>query len=191
MTPSPDLWPIPPPLWSWTACTRSGRRHRARRLRLRLRTQLLQLVVCALNWECLGHPRRAPANARCTAPVSAAQARVLERLENQVDYLLSAPAFASDHLGRSAPKFEAFANMLQELPSDHMMGVDLLSWASDLHASLLPYEHLSPLVRFLEELLVMGVQGRRLFPVRAETCVRRRSLSTFVPGALCPCRLIG
>ena len=64
VTPSPDLWPIPPPLWSWTACRRSGTRHRVRRLRLRLKAQLLQLVVCALNWECLGHPGRAPANDR-------------------------------------------------------------------------------------------------------------------------------
>ena len=46
----PDLWPVPPPRWRWTGCTRGGSRARRRQRRLRVRARMLQLVICALNW---------------------------------------------------------------------------------------------------------------------------------------------
>lgn len=43
-----SLWPVPPPLWSWTAVNSPNPERRKRLRRLRLKQQLLQKVVCML-----------------------------------------------------------------------------------------------------------------------------------------------
>ena len=100
----------------------------------------MQLVVCALNWEALGHPPKAPPHARIGAPTSQSQQRTLDLLEAQIDYLLRVPSFVPDSLGRSAEKLSSFARVIEELPSENFGMQDLLGWASNLHASLLPYD---------------------------------------------------
>ena len=135
---------FPPPQWCWTACKPGGRRGRRRRLRLRLKAQVLQLVICALNWECLGHPKVAPDNARIGAPVSESQLRVVDLLESQIEHLLRVPASVADDLGRAAGKFSSFREVVEELPSERVGTVDLLDWATAVHDSLLPYKSLRP-----------------------------------------------
>ena len=78
--PGADLWPCPPP-------------------------RLLQLIVCALNWQALGHPVQPPPAARLGALLSELQGAMLERLERFVMYFLSAPPVDLEALGRSAGKF--------------------------------------------------------------------------------------
>ena len=102
---------------------------------------MLQLVVCVLNWECLGHPRFAPLGARAGAPTTVAQQRVLDHLESQLDHLLSVPSFAADDLGRAADKLASLSQVIKELPRDNLRDVDLLDWAASLHSSFFPYEH--------------------------------------------------
>ena len=137
---SPDLWPVPPPRWRWTACIRGDARSHRRKRRLTLQARLLQLVVCALNWECLGYPKDPPKHARIGAPTTAAQQKVLDLLEAQIAHFLCAPPFAADDLGRSSEKFNSIARMLQELPFDSLRGEDLSLWASVLRASFHPYK---------------------------------------------------
>ena len=72
-------------------------------------------------------------------PTSQSQQRVLDSLEAQIDYLLRVPSFVPDSLGRSAEKLSSFARVIEELPSENFGMQDLLGWASNLHASLLPY----------------------------------------------------
>ena len=58
--PSNDLWPCPPPtVWRWTGPKPSPRKRKviARQV---LTSKLLRLVVCALNWQALGHPLLPP-----------------------------------------------------------------------------------------------------------------------------------
>ena len=168
-----DLWPVPPPRWCWTACKPSGRRGRRRRTRLRLKAQVLQLVICALNWECLGHPKVAPDHARIGAPVSESQLRVIDLLESQIEHLLRVPAFVADDLGR-AGKFSSFREVVEELPSDRLGTVDLLDWATAVHDSLLPYKGLRP-----------GGPDRDLASRQDKDVCAPKRLSTFVAEALC------
>ena len=138
---SPDLWPVPPPRWCWTACTRGGGRSRRRKRRLELQARLLQVVVCALNWECLGYPKDPPRHARVGSPTTIAQQKVLDHLEAQIGHFLDVSSFETDDLGRSASKFDSLAQLLQELPFDKLRGEDLSEWVSVLHASFHPYSN--------------------------------------------------
>ena len=106
---SPDLWPVPPPRWCWTACARGGGRSRRRKRRLELQARLLQVVVCALNWECLGYPKDPPRHARVGSPTTVAQQKVLDHLEAQIGHFLDVSSFETDDLGRSASKFDSLA----------------------------------------------------------------------------------
>ena len=133
---SPDLWPVP---WCWTACARGGGRSRRRKRRLELQNRLLQVVVCALNWECLGYHKDPPTHGRIGARTTAAQQKVLDNLEAQIAHFLSVSSFEADDLGPSADKFNCIAQLLQELPFDKLKGEDLSEWASVLHASFHPY----------------------------------------------------
>ena len=105
------------PWWSWTACIRGGPLQRRRRLRLRLHAQMLQLVVNALNWECLGRP-----NAQVGAPATSGQQRVLGHLESQTDRSLRVPGFKADDLGHAADKFSSLARVFEELPHNNYDG---------------------------------------------------------------------
>ena len=50
-------------------------------------------------------------------------------------------SFETDDLGRSAPKFDSLAQLLQELPFDKLRGEDLSEWVSVLHATFHPYSN--------------------------------------------------
>ena len=53
-----------------------------------LTSKLLRLVVCALNWQALGHPLLPPPAACLGAPLSRPQSEMLDRLERLILYLL-------------------------------------------------------------------------------------------------------
>ena len=103
--PGADLWPCPPPTeWRWTGPRPSPRKRKLIAKRV-LSSRLLQLIVCALNWQALGHPVQPPPAARLGALLSELQGAMLERLERFVMYFLSAPPVDLEALGRSAGKF--------------------------------------------------------------------------------------
>ena len=108
--PRSDIWPCPPPLWSWTAAQRLSPRRRHRRSFLQLKARTLQYVVISLNWLTLGHARSPPDYCVAGAPISDAQHAVLERLEEMIHYFLSAPCVALKDLGRAGEKL---ANLLK------------------------------------------------------------------------------
>ena len=113
--PGSSLWPIPPPRCCWSDPGRS-RRARRRRRYFKCRAHLLQVVVCCLNWETLGHPRTPPPCCRLGDPISVSQHRVLDHLEGLLDRYLSCGSFAADALGRCAPRFHALLRVAKELP---------------------------------------------------------------------------
>ena len=110
-----SLWPIPPPRWRWSGQARSAKSRRRRRY-FCCRARLLQVIVCSLNWETLGHPPVAPDNCRLGAPISPSQDRVINHLEALVDRYLSCKPFAAEALGRCGPKFHALLRVAKELP---------------------------------------------------------------------------
>ena len=62
LPPGADLWPCPPPTeWRWTGPRPSPRKRKLIAKRV-LSSRLLQLIVCALNWQPLGHPVQPPAS---------------------------------------------------------------------------------------------------------------------------------
>ena len=132
-----DLWPCPIPAWCWTAYPRPSPARRRRRKFHRLRAQVLQSVIGVLNWECLGHPTRAPPNACVGSPFSDAQWDMVCRLERLVDHFLRPGSISSSSLGRSGEKFSTLLRAVQELPE--VRDVDLEELVSCISRDLDPY----------------------------------------------------
>lgn len=131
------LWPVPPPRWRWSGSTHLGAKRRRRRRYHVAKHRLLQLVVIALNWECLGHVLWPPQTACLGFSISGAQADVLERLHDMVAHYLRAPAFYTSDLGRAAEKFQDVFCMIKELPR---LGVeDLENLVQEIQRGLDPY----------------------------------------------------
>ena len=111
-----SLWPVPPPRWSWTGNANPGPRGRRRLQYFKTRHRLLRLVICSLNWECLGYPAKAPPNARLGTPLTDQQHSVIENLECMIDHFLHMnPSFGD--LGRATEKFLGLINIAKELPT--------------------------------------------------------------------------
>ena len=139
-----SLWPIPPPRCCCFGSPRSPRARRRRR-HFELRGQMLQVIVCCLNWKTLGHPVRPPKGSRLGDPISPQQHKVLDNLERLVDRLLLTPSFLPESLGRCGPKFAAFAKVASELPKPADLGVDqLLVLVRSLHKDFDPYGPVAP-----------------------------------------------
>jgi hypothetical protein len=105
-----DLWPVPPPRWCWTGSARLSPRRRRRKAFLQTRHELLQTVVCCLNWEVLGFPLEPPKHAQLGAPISVQQHEILERIESMLDHFLRMPEFEGDGLGRAQEKYSVKHN---------------------------------------------------------------------------------
>ena len=124
------LWPVPPPRWRWSGSDHLGPRRRKRRRKLELRHRLLQLIVCALNWETLCHPVRPPVHACIGSHITPAQHDILERLERLIIHYSSMTGFSSGDLGRSAEKFQDLIRCIQELPQQQEPGLEDLEQIS-------------------------------------------------------------
>lgn len=137
--PSGSLWPVPPVRWSWTAITRPSPKRRRRQRYHAVRTELLNLLICALNWETLGHPKRPPPSAQLGATISVQQHCIIERLEAMLDHFLHMSPFDGVDLGRASGKFEGLIKSLSSLPICEMNHEDLTDLLSSLHGSFDPY----------------------------------------------------
>ena len=132
-----SLWPVPPPLWRWTANPRPGPRQRRRRRKARACHLLLQRLVCMLNWITLGYPDKPTPAARAGGTCSADQYKVLQNLQQQIDHFSDVAAFASQDLGRFGEKFSALKRSSEELPAH--LEVDLEDLLHEIHSSLNHY----------------------------------------------------
>ena len=136
-TSSSDLWPCPVPCWRWTGSIRLSPRRRRRRKFLSLRANLVQKIVCVLNWECLGHPVKPPSNACVGARMSEDQFQMICRLERLVDHFMRPGPMTSEDLGRCSEKFAAMIRCAEELPE--CREVDLFEFAQQIASELDPY----------------------------------------------------
>lgn len=134
-----QLWPVPLPRWSWTACRHLGPRRRKRKRQLQILHRSVQLVLACLNWETLGHVTEPPPEACLGYPISRDQHLIIEHVEDLVRHHLSVDAFAGDDLGRFQEKHRGVIQMLQELPSCELTGEDLEQTLIKLHDELDPY----------------------------------------------------
>lgn len=120
-------------------CKHLGPRRRRRLKYHRAKRDLLLIVVNALNFEVLGFPKIPPPCARVGAPISAAQAEVLEHLEVQIDHFMHMDPWAADSLGRAQAKFELLIQSAEELPNCSGRLEDLTEFLSGLHSCFDPY----------------------------------------------------
>eukprot|EP00438_Fugacium_kawagutii_P027310 Skav202710 [mRNA] locus=scaffold654:644734:649143:+ [translate_table: standard] len=138
-TPASALWPVPPVRWRWTDCRRLCPRRRRRLKLLRAHHELLNVVICALNWETLGFPAEAPSHARLGASISMQQHQVIERKEGMLWHYLQVPSFDGDDLGRAYEKFAKVISNVKELPLCKLGFEDLTELASAIHSGFDPY----------------------------------------------------
>ena len=136
---STPLWPVPPVRWRWTGCKRFNPRRRRRHRFLNAQHQLLNVVICSLNWESLGFPASPPGCAQLGAPISAQQHTVIERLESLVAHFMRMPDFVGDDLGRAKEKFVSVIRTIQELPWCKLGFEDLTELALQVEATFDPY----------------------------------------------------
>ena len=133
------LWPVPPPRWRWSGSDHLGSRRRRRRKLLVAKHRLLQLMVCAMNWETLGHPVNAPERACLGSWISPAQHDIIERLERMINHFIHMGKFNSGELGRAAEKFRDLIACLEELPQSHEGFEDLEELTLQVLTDLDPY----------------------------------------------------
>ena len=112
-----SLWPVPPPLWSWTVVNSPNPKRRKRLRKIKLKHQLLQKVVCMLNWISLGYPKAPPHCAQAGEPTTFEQDRVLETLLGHIDHFCDLEPIARADLGRFGEKFDVLRRAAEELPS--------------------------------------------------------------------------
>ena len=134
-----DPFPVPPVRWRWTDCRRLNPRRRRRLRILRARHELLNVAICALNWESLGFPSQPPGSAQIGAPISSQQHQVIERLEKLIWHFTDVPTFSGDDLGRCYEKFSNVIHTIKELPLCKLRIVDLIELAEHLKTEFDPY----------------------------------------------------
>ena len=114
--PSGSLWPVPVPRhWRWTAYEHPNPRRRLRREFCRVRHQVVQIMICCLNFQACGFKLKPPRHAQLGAPISPAQHQIIECIEDQVSHFLG-PVFEGRELGRAQEKFAGLISLVQELP---------------------------------------------------------------------------
>lgn len=132
-TPRSDPWPCPPPLWRRWTCRQSLSPRKRKRMRLlETKARCVQSLVLALNWLSLGHPKTPPLHARAGFPMSEHQLLMIERLEDLVDYFLSAPASTVEDLGRAGEKLTKLGSVAFNLHSSSIHDFQF----EDLHSFL-------------------------------------------------------
>ena len=114
--PRNSLWPVPPPLWSWTENNSPNPKRRKKLRKIRLKHFLLQKVVCMLNWIALGYPKAPPKYAQAGEPTTFEQDRVLETLQGHIDHFCDLEPIARADLGRFGEKFDVLRRAAEELP---------------------------------------------------------------------------
>lgn len=137
----PPIWPVPPPRWRWSASSGLGVKRRKQLRYHRTRHRLLQLIICSLNWEVLGHPTVPPRHAVLGASISSQQHDVICRLENFVDHLLHGDSFLPSDLGRASEKFHDLIQQVQGFPQslDQVSDEDILNLLAQLQSQFDPY----------------------------------------------------
>ena len=110
------LWPVPPPLWRWTGNSSPGRKQRKRRRLHRVKFQLLQRMVCMLNWIVLGYPDTPSHRAQAGEPLSDEQVKILDTLKDHIGHFCNVGRIARADLGRFGEKFGALQKAAVELP---------------------------------------------------------------------------
>ena len=136
--PPTSLWPVPP-VRRWTDCRRLNPRRRRRHQLLRAQHELLNVVICSLNWESMGFPTCPPGRAQLGAPITVQQHAIIERLEALIGHFLRQPSFTGDDLGRAKDKFTSVIKSIQELPWCQLRYEDLTELALQVEATLDPY----------------------------------------------------
>ena len=111
--PRSDVWPCPPPLWRkcWTGMRSLSPRRRKKYRLLETKALCLQGVIVALNWLSLGHAVSPPEYAKPGYPMSLQQQEMVERLEDLVDYYLSAGVASLAELGRAGEKLTKLSSI--------------------------------------------------------------------------------
>ena len=135
---SKDLLPCPPPLWRWTGPQRPSPKQRKRIKFLKLVNRIVQQIICALNWEALGHVVKPPSAACAGSFISVDQHLMIERIESLVLRFVTAGCFQASMLGRSADKLERLLDACRELPGE-TQEVDLLDVVNSVQQGLEPY----------------------------------------------------
>ena len=137
----PPLWPVPPPRWRWSASSGLGVKRRKQLRYHRTRHRLLQLIICSLNWEVLGHPLVPPRHAMIGASISPQQHDIICRLESFVDHLLHGEPFLPSDLGRASEKFQDVIQAVKEFPfsCDNVTDEDISNLLSQLQSQFDPY----------------------------------------------------
>lgn len=135
-----SLWPVPLPRhWRWTAYEHPGPRRRMRRRFLRVRHQMVQIILCCLNFEACGFNPAPPPRAQLGAPISEAQHQIIERIEGLVSHFLG-PHFEGRELGRAQEKFSDLIAFVEELPkSKDLSFEDLAKELMHVSKELNPY----------------------------------------------------
>lgn len=136
---SSSLWPVPPPRWRWSGENLGTRRRKRHRL-FAARHRLLQVIIGALNWETLGHPKEPPPHACLGSKISRKQHEIIERLEGLVVHFCDLGAFTGGDLGRSFEKFQDVLQCIQELPLCKLGVEDLHKLALHVQFGLNPYD---------------------------------------------------
>ena len=135
-----SLWPVPPFRWRWTGDIRPDPRRRKRLRFMKVKYELVQIIICSLNFEALGFVTEPPEHARVGACISVQQHQIIERLENLVDHFLT-PRFEGRDLGRAQEKFSHIISLVQELPKcNDLSFVDLTEELMHVHRELNPYQ---------------------------------------------------
>ena len=134
-----SLWPVPPVRWRWTAPRSLNPKRRRRHRLLRACHELLNIVLCCLNWETLGFPAHTLSHAQLGAPISSAQHGIIERITDSLMHYLHMEDFTGDFLARAKEKFSGIIQNIQELPWCKSRLEDLTQLAEHVHSGLDPY----------------------------------------------------
>ena len=137
----PPIWPVPPPRWRWSASSGLGVKRRKQLRYHRTRHRLLQLIICSLNWEVLGHKLVPPRHAMIGASISSQQHDVICRLEKFVDHFLHGDSFLPSDLGRASEKFQDVIQAVKGFPQscDDVTDEEISNLRSQLQSQFDPY----------------------------------------------------
>ncbi len=100
---------------------------------------MVQIVICCLNFQACGFNPKPPRCAQLGAPISTAQHRIIERIEDLITHFLG-PDFEGRELGRAQEEFSGLISLVQELPrSEDPSFEDLAKLLMQVREDFSPY----------------------------------------------------